>query len=473
VSATLTKDTLTKDTVVIDPGVLEAEPAMPHAIPSDLTREKLEEKPRRPAGRRWLWWGLLAAAVGAGVWLASAWAHEFLADVAGQGASAATGHSTSKASLGFQSEDAGSAAPASFETVRAEIVQRSDSLRLTGTLLADEQSSVASNTSGIVAAVLVDRGSVVRKNDVLVQIDSTDAKNKLVEGQAMLEELKARLGIGDNLQAFDPFDEPEVRLAKASADLAASNLRRAEELHGKKVISAEAYDQTKTEYELASQKYRQALLQIKQAYQVCKTAQAKLAILEKAVADTTIRAPFDGWVAEKLVSVGEQITSGVQATKVLTLVRVDPLRLSLTVPQQSIGCIQPGQTVRFQVDSYPDRAFEGKVRFITPVVSNDTRSMLVEAVVPNRERALRPGLFATAQLELATCKPEVFVPSRAVQRAGEVARVFVVRDGVAREQVVALGEADREKIQIRSGLTGKEILVARPELVHDGVAVRP
>jgi RND family efflux transporter MFP subunit len=144
----------------------------------------------------------------------------------------------------------------------------------------------------------------------------------------------------------------------------------------------------------------------------------------------------------------------------------------LTVPQQNIGCVQPGQVVRFQVDSYPDRTFTGKVRFITPVV-NDTRSMLVEAVVPNQERLLRPGLFATAQLELPTCQPEVYVPSRAVQRTGEVARVYVVRDGAAHEQVVALGETDHEKIHIRSGLTGKEVLVARPELVHDGVAVNP
>ena len=230
--------TLTKDTVVVPPRVLETELALPQLAPI----ETASKEPPRPARRRWMLWGLLAAAIVAVIGLATG-AQEYLAHAAG----AATGHSAGKASLGFQSEDAGGATAASFETVPAEVVQRSDSLRLTGTLLADELSSVASNTSGIVAAVLIDRGSVVRKNDVLVQIDATDARNKLMEGQAMLEELKARLGIGENLQAFDPFDEPEVRLVKASADLAASNLRRAEELHGKKVISAEAYDQTKTE----------------------------------------------------------------------------------------------------------------------------------------------------------------------------------------------------------------------------------
>lgn len=390
-------------------------------------------------------------------------------------ATAAPAPTQGKAALGFlddKTKRGSTAANRHIEVVPVEVSPRRDVLRLTGSLVADERSSVAANTSGIAAEVLVDRGSLVRKNDVLVQIDPTDAKNKLAEGQAMLEELKARLGIDENTKNFDPEDEPEVRLAKSSADLAASNLRRAKDLYAKKVISTEAFDQTQADYDMAMQRYRQALFQIRQAYQVCRTAQIKLAILEKAVADTTIRAPFDGWVAEKLVSVGEQISSGMQATKVVTLVRIDPLRLSLTVPQQDMGRIQPGQTVRFHVDSYPDRTFEATVRFIAPVVANDTRSMVVEAVAPNPDRALRPGLFTTAELELAKQNPSYSVPVGAVQKVGEVARVFVVRDGVAREQIVSLGEVERGKVQIRSGLSGGEMLVARPESVKDGDRVR-
>jgi RND family efflux transporter MFP subunit len=383
----------------------------------------------------------------------------------------------SKATLGFLSDNTAKGSKnspaARLATVPVEVVQHSKILRLTGSLIADERSSVASNASGIASEVRVDRGSIVRKNDIMVQIDPSDAKNKLIEGQALYAELKARLGIDGDLEGFNPLDQPEVRLAKASVDLAMSNLKRAKDLHEKKVVSSEAYDQTQTEFELATQRYRQSLLLIKQAYQACMTAQARLSILEKAVADTTIRAPFDGLVAERLVSVGEQISSGMQATKVVTLVRTDPLRLSLTVPQQNIGSIQPGQTVRFHVDSFPDRMFEGKVQFIAPVVTNDTRSMVVEAVVPNPDGALRPGLFATAELVLQNKAAEVFAPSSAVQRTGEVARVFVVRDGMAREQVVALGQENKGKIHITSGLTGKELLVARPDLIHDGDAVGP
>ena len=111
---------------------------------------------------------------------------------------------------------------------------------------------MASNTSGIAAEVRVDRGDLVKKGDVLVQIDATDAKNKLAEGQAMLDELKARLGLDGDMAKFNPEDEPEVRLAKASADLAASNFRRAKDLFDKKVDHRpRSSTRSQTEYELA------------------------------------------------------------------------------------------------------------------------------------------------------------------------------------------------------------------------------
>jgi len=415
---------------------------------------------------------LVVVAAGVGAWQ---WYPRLFASA---GSAASPGETTGKAALAFAADKAGGEEnadrpPVRLETVPAVVEQRCDVLRLTGSLMADERSAVASNTSGIAAEVLVDRGSLVRKNDVLVQIDPTDAKNKLAEGEAMFNELKARLGLEGDLSEFNPENQPEVRLAKAAADLAAANLRRAQELYEKKVVSAESFDQTKTEHELAVQRYQQALLLIKQAFRACQTAEAKLAILRKAVDDTTIRAPFDGWVAEKHVAVGEQISSGMQATKVVTLVRIDPLRLSLTVPQQDVGRIEPGQTVRFRVDSYPDRMFEARVRFIAPVVMNDTRSMVVEAVAPNPNHELRPGMFVTAELELPRKQPCVLAPVSAVQRTGEVGRVYVVRDGVARAQIVALGESDGRRVEIRSGLAGGEMLVAQPDKVRDGDKVQP
>ena len=115
------------------------------------------------------------------------------------------------------------------------------------------------------------------------------------------------------------------------------------------------------------------------------TAVARLAALRKAVADTTIVAPFDGLVVEKHVTVGEQVAGGFIASKVITLARINPLRVWVTVPQQSVGQVVQGQKLVFQVDSYPDRTFQGEVRYISPAVTNDTRSLLVEAVADNSD----------------------------------------------------------------------------------------
>ncbi len=440
-----------------------------HAVDSE-PKEARAGAARPGRRRRWPLIVLFAAAICAtGGWYVFA-----RLGVGGEGKSAAKNpRGNGVASLGLSSKagaEAKDKPSAKVATVPVEVIPQSEVLRLTGSLAADERSSVASNVSGIAAEVRVDRGSRVQKGDVLVQLDPTDAKNRLAEGRATLEELKARLGLDENLEDFDPMDQPEVRLAKASADLAASNLRRAKELAEKKVITDEAYDQTETEYELARQRYRRALLQIKQAYAACKTAMARLAILEKAVADTSIRAPFDGWVAEKLVSVGEQISAGAQATKVVALVRIDPLRLRLTVPQQDVGSVEQGQKVRFRVDSFPDRTFEAEVRYVAPVV-DQTRSMTVEAVAPNSDGLLRPGMFVTAELLLGRQRRTIYAPVGAVRRTGEVGRVFVVRDGAAREQVVALGDRSGDKIEIRSGLAGDETLVADPDSVKDGAKV--
>lgn len=419
------------------------------------------------------WWmiGGLVVVVGLGAALAR-FALSSPASASDHAAAAAAG----KATLGFHDSAAGEGDKASAvtaQTVPVEVQRTHTALTLTGTLMADEKSCVASNVSGIVADVRVDRGSLVRKGDVLIQLDPTDAQNRLNEGLAVVEELRTRLGLeNDKDEPFDAENQPEVKMARASWQLAVAQYKRSSELFEKRVISNEAFDQVRTEYESSSYRFRQALNQIRQTYQAYKTSQTRLATLRKAVADTTITAPFDGLVAEKHVALGEYVASGPQAAKLVTLVRINPLRLSLAVPQQSIGFVRVGQRVAFEVDSFPGRQFHGELRYIAPVVTADTRTLIAEAVVDNADGALRPGLFAKAQLELPEQKVELYVPPTAVQRTGEVARVFVVREGFARERVVSLGDASAARVEVRSGLDGSETVVAQADKVRDGQRVR-
>ncbi len=355
-------------------------------------------------------------------------------------------------------------------TAPVESSERETTLRLTGTLAADEKSDVASNTNGIVEKVFVERGSVVKEGDILVQVDPTDVKNMLNQGVAGLEELKVRLGIRDDKTPYSVENQPEVKMAKAALNLSRVNLDRFMKLYEQDVLPKADYDRVMFECDSAAQRYEQARLQMSQLYQSYLTGQTKLDALRKALEDTSIRAPFSGYVAERLINVGERVSPSPmgKGSAVVTLLKLDPLRLVLTVPQQSVGQITPGQTVSFKVDSMPDRSFTGEIRYVGPSVESNSRSMTVEAMVPNPEHVLRPGTFASAEVALPEKSKRLLVPTVAVVKDGDISKVFVVQDGKARELVVSTGDIRGDKIEIAGGLSGNETVITAPERVHDG-----
>jgi membrane fusion protein (multidrug efflux system) len=350
-----------------------------------------------------------------------------------------------------------------------EAVQRPVTLRLTGSLAADDKSDVGSNASGIVMETRIERGSVVKKGDLLVQLDPRDSQYALDEAILAAEQLRVRLGLEEG-KNFRADEVPEVQVAKLALLLAEKNHQRADSLRTQNAIAISDADQMDTEYRLALQRYQLALMQARQLYQGYRAAQAHVITLQKGVEDCSIRAPFDGWIAERDVSVGERVISLFPSGKLATVLRIDPLRLSLTVPQQELARIKTGETVIFQTDAFPGKTFTGTVRYITPLVASENRSLCVEALVPNPGAVLRPGLFVTAELQLDARQTELYVPASAVSSRGDVAAVFVVHDGVIREQIVSVGEASAGRVHVTSGLSAGDVVILTPELVRDGDA---
>jgi multidrug efflux pump subunit AcrA (membrane-fusion protein) len=342
-------------------------------------------------------------------------------------------------------------------------------LRVTGSLVAGEQAEVSAEVAGRVTATPVERGSRVAAGTLLVHLSGSETTARLQEAEANAGQIEARLGLAAG-EAFDPQRVPEVMNARAAFDLAEAEFARIKSLLDQKVVSQSEFDQRRTQVEAARQQLQVAVNGAEQAYRSLQAARARVSLANKSMADTAVRAPFAGLVVERAVSVGDYVTTG---TRVATVVSIDPVRVELSVPEQAIASIKAGQPVRLTVDAYPGEQFDATVRFVSPSVRVDRRALTIEAVAPNKDGRLKPGLFATALIQQGAPAPALTVPESAVETVAGTSRLYVVTDGTAEERIVTLGEHVAGHVEITSGVTAGEKVVAEPRgRITDGMPVR-
>jgi len=342
-------------------------------------------------------------------------------------------------------------------------------IRATGTLMAEEQAEVAAETPGRVVSAPVELGTRVAEGAELIRLSATETEAQLKEAEANAAQIEARLGLGPGV-AFDVDKVPEVQNARATYALAESEFGRITSLLDQKVVSQSEFDQRRTQMEAARQQYEAARNGAAQQYQSLQAARARIALARKAFADTVVRAPFTGVVAQRLVSLGDYVTKGM---KVAVVVRINPLRVKLTIPEQFIAVVGTGQTVGFVVDAYPGRTFEGKVRYVSPALQAEQRALTMEAVVPNTTGELKPGLFATARIEQPARTPAILVPAASVQTTSGTGRVFVVDGDRVEERIVITGQPVGDLIEITKGLkAGERVATKNVGQLSDGLRVR-
>jgi membrane fusion protein (multidrug efflux system) len=343
-------------------------------------------------------------------------------------------------------------------------------LRVTGSLAADAQAEVSAETAGRVIETPVERGTRVTEGALLVRISPSETAAQLQEADANAAQIEARLGLVAG-QPFDRMKVPDVMNAKASLDLAEAEFNRMRSLVDQKVISQSEFDQRRTQFEAARQNYQSAQNLADQSYRSLEAARARVALARKAVADTAVRAPLSGIVAERLVSVGDYVTRG---ARVATVVRIDPLRVELTVPEQHVALVKSGQQVRLSVDAYPGEEFAATIRFVSPSLRSDQRALTVEAIAPNADARLKPGFFATALVRQPDAGPALLVPATAVETVAGTSRVYAVKDNHIEERIVTLGEKLDAKIEITSGVAKGDIIATEPKgRLSDGQQVKP
>jgi membrane fusion protein (multidrug efflux system) len=343
-------------------------------------------------------------------------------------------------------------------------------LRVTGSISADERADVAAEIAGRIVSTPVERGTRVAAGTVLIRISATETEASLREAEANAAQLEARLGLAPD-QAFDPARVPDVLNAKASLDWAESDFARIKSLLDQKVVSQAEFEQRLTQVNSARQQYQLAQNVAQQSFRSLQAARARIDLARKAAADTVVRAPFAGIVAERLVSTGDYVSKG---NKVATVVRIDPVRVELTVPEQYLSLITTGQAVRLTVDAYPNEVFTAKVRFVSPSLKSDQRALTVEAIAANADARLKPGLFATALLLQPAPAPALLVPASAIETVAGTSRVYVVAAGnKIEERIVTLGEKVDDRIELSSGVKAGEKVAANPRgKLADGVRVQ-
>jgi RND family efflux transporter MFP subunit len=278
-------------------------------------------------------------------------------------------------------------------------------------------------------------------------------------------------------QAFDPNKVAEVSAARVALDLAEKNLKRAEKLIESGDVSRQFYDEQRARRDQLKEQYDVALAQARQNFagvDVARTnvanAQAALALARKNLSYAVIPAPIDGFVTERTADLGEYVFP---QQKVVTIVKTNPLRIRIDVPEQAIPEVKLGQSVSITTSAWPDKNFAGRVARIAPNVSATSRTLTVEAEIENGSNALKPGQFATVRLLQERAAPAVLIPGRAIVTEAGVSRVFVIKNGHAEQRLVQTGQTEGDLIEVKQGVAADEqVATSNLQQLTDGIAIK-
>lgn len=345
----------------------------------------------------------------------------------------AAGVTASAACKGQQAADSKGDAAAKVAVTTSPVVNQAMPrvLPLTGSLRGEEQSDLAAGTAGRLLRVSIERGSEVKKGDILAVVDTRAAQLTAAEAKT------------------------SAALAAAQGANAARDCERYKALFDKGSISRAEYDKFTD--------------QCKTSDLSAKAAEIRAAQAGQTVSDGIIRAPFSGVIADRWVDVGEFVRTD---TKVVTLVTMNPLRLEFAVPEARMNLVKKGAEVTFHVPSQPGKDWKGTVKFMSAAVREASRDVVVEATVSNPDRALAPGMFAEVELSLGD-EPTTVVPKNTIVTREGLSHLFVVEDGRAIERVVALGPTKEGVVAITRGVKeGDKVIVAPPPELSNGSYVQ-
>ncbi len=294
--------------------------------------------------------------------------------------------------------------------------QMNEMIYSTASLLPDEEVDLAFETSGKVVGIFFEEGTRVRKGELLAKINDKPLQAQLMKLQAQKKLVEER--------EF-----------------------RQRQLLDRDAISRESYDQVATELQ---------------------STQADIMLLEARIAETELRAPFDGIVGLRLISEGAYAST---QTRIVRLVKNRPLKIEFSIPERYAGEVTTGFAIQFAIDGYSE-TFGAKVYAIDPKVDINTRTIVVRAIYPNTNEELKPGRFASVRAMLSQIDSAISIPTEALIPEMEGEKVYIVKNGKAVERKVSTGLRTESHIQITKGLEfGDTLLTTAILQLREGLSI--
>lgn len=364
---------------------------------------------------------------------------------------------------------ANNAAPRAVKTTQSEARMIARAVEAPGTLAADEQATISFKVAGRLDQLRVDLGSSVRKGQVLATLETQDFKSRVNQAEAALQQARARLGLSPE-GADDNFDILRTALVRQAAAVLAearANRERTRKLVEEGVQPRAELDSVESTYQVADSRYQDAMEEVRNRQAVLLQRRAELQSAKQQLAETTIYAAFDGSIRERRANLGEYLNAGMP---VVTLVRLHPLRLRVEVPERDVQGIRVGQAVSVAVEGEAVTA-AGKVARISPALSEQSRTLILEAEVVNASGRLRPGSFAKAVIQTARTDAIVTVPPDAVVNFAGIQKVFTIKDGKAVENTVLVGRRAADWVEITEGLKANQTIILAPGNLAPGAPV--
>jgi RND family efflux transporter MFP subunit len=354
------------------------------------------------------------------------------------------------------------------ELVTAERRAMERVVAVSGTFAAQEASTLSAKVPGRLQTLSVDLGSVVGRGDLLAQVEPRDYELGLQQAVAALAQARTALGLsplGDD-DRIELEQVSGVKQAKAVLDEATKNRERVKSLSASGISPASEVDTVESAYLVARTRYEGSLEDARGRMATVAQRRAECEMARKRLADATLYAPFDGAVQLRPASIGEYLSEG---SPVLQLVKTDPLRLRLRVPERESALVRTGQVVRAFIEG-DTNAYAGRIARLSPALDEESRMLLVEADV-RAQGSLRPGLFARAQIVVNENEQSLSIPSSAILTFAGIEKVVLALDGKALEKNVVTGRRGPDWVEVVSGLEPGQKVVLTPQGLRTGQPV--